>query len=126
MTQRHPSFFFCVPRALVLAGAALSFATLSAAAPPDGNDPPQAHQRAHTLKPPAQDGRVVGGVRRGTDAAGRGIDRAEDATRRGINRGAEAASAPIRRVGEAFGRKLAPGTSGRPTPPATGPQGNGP
>jgi len=115
-----------VVRLLALAGsAAVLGAALPAAAQPEGNDPPRA-QRAHTLKPPAQDGKVVGGMKRGTDAAGRGIDRAEDATRRGINRGAEAASAPIRRVGEAFGRKLAPGSSGHATPPATGPQGNGP
>ncbi|WP_286657801.1 hypothetical protein [Variovorax fucosicus] len=65
-------------------------------------------------------------VKRGTDAAGRSINRADHAARRGIATGSERASAGPRRVGEAFGRKLAPGSSGRAAPPPVGPQGNPP
>jgi len=65
-------------------------------------------------------------VQRGTNAAGRGIDRADDATRRGVDNVSRRASRPVRNVGEAFGRKLAPGSSGRTAPPSVGPQGNAP
>lgn len=83
-------------------------------------------QRAHTLKSPPRDSKVIGGVQRGTNAAGRGIDRADDATRRGVDKVSQRASRPVRNVGEAFGRKLAPGSSGRAAPPPVGPQGNAP
>ena len=89
------------------------------------DNPPQV-QPARTLKPPPRDSKVIRGVERGTDAAGRGIDRADSATRRGINNTSERASRPVRGVGEALGRKLAPGTSGRAAPPPVGPQGNAP
>ncbi len=89
------------------------------------DNPPQA-QRAHTLKAPSRHGKVVGSVARGTNAAGRGVNRADAATRRGIGNVSERASRPVRNVGEAFGRKLAPGSSGRAVPPAVGPQGNAP
>lgn len=89
------------------------------------DNPPRA-QRAHTLKPPPRDSKVIGGVQRGTNAAGRGIDRADDATRRGVDKVSQRASRPVRNVGEAFGRKLAPGSSGRAAPPPVGPQGNAP
>ena len=89
------------------------------------DNPPKA-QRAHTLKQPARGGKVVGSVQRGTNAAGRGIDRADAATRRGVNNVFEKASRPVRNVGEAFGRKLSPGSSGRAAPPPVGPQGSAP
>ena len=89
------------------------------------DNPPKA-QRAHTLKAPPQGGKVVSSVQRGTNAAGRGIDRADSATRRGVNNVSARASRPVRNVGEAFGRKLAPGSSGRAAPPPVGPQGNAP
>lgn len=110
--------------ALVLAAA---FLLLPAAAvhAQSADNPPRA-ERAHTLKPPPRDSKVVSGVQRGTNAAGRGIDRAEGATRRGVNNVSARASRPVRNVGEAFGRKLAPGSSGRAAPPPVGPQGNAP
>jgi hypothetical protein len=86
--------------------------------------PPRA-RRAHTLEAPRH-GRVLGGVERGANAAGRGINRADAATRRGIGNVSEKASRPVRKVGEAFGRKLARGSSGRAGPPPVGPQGNAP
>ncbi|MET3392901.1 hypothetical protein ABIC33_003568 [Variovorax sp. 1140] len=89
------------------------------------DNPPKAH-RAHTLKSPSRGGKVVGSVQRGTNAAGRSIDRADSATRRGVNNVSEKASRPVRRVGEAFGRKLSPGSSGRAAPPSVGPQGSAP
>jgi len=89
------------------------------------DNPPKA-QRAHTLKSPSRSGKVVGSVQRGTNAAGRGVDRADAATRRGVNNVSEKASRPVRRVGEAFGRKLSPGSSGRAAPPSVGPQSSAP
>jgi|GEM_PF-379926 len=90
------------------------------------NDPPQTRPAQTIPKPQPRDSKVLGGMQRGTDAAGRGMDRAGDATQRGVNKASEAASRPVRNVGEAFGRKLAPGSSGRATPPPVGPQGNAP
>ncbi|VTU14878.1 hypothetical protein H6CHR_00045 [Variovorax sp. PBL-H6] len=90
----------------------------------NGNDPPAA-QRAHTLKPPPQNGKVLGGIHRGSDAAGRGIDHADSATRRGIGNASERASRPIRNLGESLGRKL-PGGQGRGAQPSVGPQGTAP
>ena len=89
------------------------------------NPPPQA-ERAHTIKSPSRSGKVVGSVQRGTNAAGRGVNRADAATRRGVSNVSEKASRPVRNVGESFGRKLAPGSSGRAAPPPVGPQGNAP
>lgn len=89
-------------------------------------DSPPRTEPAHTLQPPPRDSKVVNSVQRGTHAAGRGIDRAENAARRGVNNVSEKASRPVRRVGESFGRKLAPGSSGRTAPPPVGPQGNAP
>ncbi|WP_440533103.1 hypothetical protein [Variovorax sp. YR566] len=89
------------------------------------DNPPQV-QRAHTIKSPSRNGKVVGSVQRGTNAAGRGVNRADAATRRGVNNVSEKASRPVRNVGEAFGRKLSPGSSGRAAPPPVGPQGNAP
>ena len=89
------------------------------------DNPPQA-QRAHTIKAPARNGKVVGSVQRGTNAAGRGVNRADAATRRGVSNVSEKANRPVRNVGEAFGRKLSPGSSGRAAPPPVGPQGNAP
>ncbi|MBT2335781.1 hypothetical protein J7E49_17935 [Variovorax paradoxus] len=106
-------------------GAALLLLSAAAVHAQSADSPPQA-QPAHTLKPPPQGSKVVNSVQRGTNAAGRGIDRAEGATRRGVNNVSEKASRPVRRVGESFGRKLAPGSSGRTAPPPVGPQGNAP
>ena len=95
-----------------------------AASAQNANDPPTA-QRAHTLKSPPRDSKVLGGIQRGTDAAGRGIDRADSATRRGVGNTSERASRPVRNFGESLGRKL-PGGQGRGGPPSVGPQGSAP
>lgn len=107
--------------ACVALGAALALPAFASAQSAD--DPPKA-QRAHTLKAPPHGSKVLGGVERGTDAAGRGIERADNATRRGVDHTAERASRPVRRVGEALGRRL--GARGPSSPPAVGPQGNQP
>jgi hypothetical protein len=111
--------------ALVVSMAAALWLPAGAAQAQSADNPPKA-QRAHTLKSPSRSGKVVGSVQRGTNAAGRGIDHADAATRRGVNNVSEKASRPVRRVGEAFGRKLSPGSSGRAAPPSVGPQGNAP
>ena len=90
----------------------------------NANDPPTA-QRAHTLKSPPQNNKVLGGIQRGSDAAGRSIDHADSATRRGVSNTSERASRPIRNFGESLGRKL-PGGHGRSAPPSVGPQGSAP
>lgn len=113
-------------RTLVLAAAAATTAFVPLAASAQSADHPPEAKPARTLKAPPRDSKVLGGAQRGTDAAGRGIDRADSAARQGIRNGAERASRPVRGVGEAFGRKLAPGSSGRAEPPPVGPQGNGP
>ncbi|MBS78032.1 hypothetical protein [Variovorax sp.] len=116
------------PRLRLAAAASLAALMLLPAASvqaQSADNPPRA-QRAHTLKSPPRDSKVIGGVQRGTNAAGRGIDRADDATRRGVDKVSQRASRPVRNVGEAFGRKLAPGSSGRAAPPPVGPQGNAP
>lgn len=95
-----------------------------AASAQNANDPPAA-QRAHTLKAPPQNGKVLGGIQRGSDAAGPSIDHADSATRRGVNNASERASRPVRNFGESLGRKL-PGGQGRSAQPAAGPQGNAP
>jgi hypothetical protein len=112
-------------RALIAMSAALALCWPFTAQAQSADNPPQA-QRAHTIKSPSRSGTVVGGVQRGTNAAGRGVDRADAATRRGVNNVSEKASRPVRNVGEAFGRKLSPGSSGRARPPSVGPQGNAP
>ena len=112
---------------LNLASAAVLAACLAlpmTASAQNANDPPTT-RRAHTLKSPPRDNKVIGGIQRGTDAAGRGIDRADSATRRGVNNASERASRPIRNFGESLGRKL-PGGSGRSAPPNVGPQGSAP
>lgn len=96
---------------------------LPAAASAQGADNPPKAQRASTLKSPPRDNKVIGGVERGANAAGRGIDRAGSATERGVNNVSERASRPVRRVGEAFGRKLGGGDA---APPPVGPQGSAP
>jgi hypothetical protein len=111
--------------ALAAASAALLLLPAAAVHAQSADNPPKA-QRAHTLKAPPRNSKVVSGVQRGTNAAGRGIDRADAATRRGVNNVSARASRPVRNVGEAFGRKLAPGSSGRAAPPPVGPQGNAP
>ena len=110
---------------LALAAAAFLLLPTAVVHAQSADNPPRA-QRAHTLKAPPRDSKVVSSVQRGTNAAGRGIDRADNATRRGVNNVSARASRPVRNVGEAFGRKLAPGSSGRAAPPPVGPQGNAP
>jgi hypothetical protein len=70
--------------------------------------------------------KVLGGIERGSDAAGRGIERGAHATRQGVDHTAERASAPVRRWGEALGRKITPAGSRKPAAPAVGPQGTAP
>lgn len=111
--------------ALAAAGGALLMLAATTAQAQSADNPPQA-ERAHTIKSPSRNGKVVGGVQRGTNAAGRGVNRADAATRRGVANVSEKASRPVRNVGESFGRKLAPGSSGRAAPPPVGPQGNAP
>ncbi|GAA4343183.1 hypothetical protein GCM10023165_25380 [Variovorax defluvii] len=95
-----------------------------AASAQNANNPPTT-QPARTLKPPPRDNKVLGGIQRGTDAAGRSIDHADAATRRGVSNTSERASRPIRNFGESLGRKL-PGGTGHGAPPKVGPQGNAP
>jgi hypothetical protein len=95
-----------------------------AASAQNANDPPTA-QRAHTLKAPPQNGKVLGGIQRGSEATGRSIDHADSATRRGVGNASERASRPVRNFGESLGRKL-PGGRGRSAQPAVGPQGTAP
>lgn len=73
-----------------------------------------------------KDSKVLSGIGRGADAAGRGIAHGADATRRGVDHTAERASAPVRRWGEALGRKITPKGSQHPAAPVIGPQGNAP
>ena len=82
----------------------------------------QAAESRATVK----DSKVLNGIERGTDPAGRGIERGADATRRGVDHTAERASAPVRRWGEALGRKITPKGSHKSSSPAVGPQGNSP
>lgn len=112
--------------ALALVALVFATATWPLAASAQSSDNPPRAERAHTLKSPSRKGKVVGGVQRGTDAAGGGIARGDAAARRGISRGSESASRPVRNVGEAFGRKLSPGSSGRAAPPPVGPQSGAP
>jgi hypothetical protein len=70
---------------------------------------------------PPREGKVMGGVERGSNAAARGVTRADNATRRGVSSVSERASRPVRNVGESIGRKL-PGGTRHPAPPAVGPQ----
>ena len=70
--------------------------------------------------------KVLGGIERGSEAAGRGIERGAHATRRGVDHTAERASAPVRRWGEALGRKITPVGSHRAAAPAVGPQASAP
>ena len=79
---------------------------------PASAQPTQESQRAQTLPHPSTDGKVLGGMKKGTDAAGRGIDRAGDATLSGVNRASESASRPIRNFGEWLGGKLPKGPGG--------------
>jgi len=95
-----------------------------AAAAQSADSPPRA-KRAHTHKPPPRDGKVLGSVQRGSDAAGRGVDRAGDATRRGVDNVSARASRPVRNAGESLGRKV-PGGTRHPAPPPVGPQSNVP
>lgn len=77
-------------------------------------------------KAQVKDSKVLSGIERGSDAAGRGITHGADATRRGVDHTAERASAPVRRWGEALGRKITPKGSHARAAPAVGPQGNSP
>ena len=109
--------------ALVMSAALLVLPLGTFAQSSDG--PPEA-RRAHTLKSPPRQNKVLHGVQRGADATGRGIDRAGQATERGVSNVSERASRPVRNLGERIGRKLAPGSSGHAGTPPVGPQGNAP
>lgn len=77
--------------------------------------PAQPSDRANTIPQPSTDGKVLGGIKKGTDAAGRGVDRAGDATLNGVNRAADSASRPVRNFGNWLGDKLerGPGAASR-------------
>lgn len=90
------------------------------------DNPPQPKHSHSKAKAAPHDGKVLGSIERGTDAAGHGIERGASATRRGVDNTAERASAPVRRWGEALGRKIAPYGAGYAGAPSTGPQGNAP
>lgn len=129
MTPRNISLMIRTPLSRTTLGAGLALASLlwlpAVSQAQSADNPPKA-QRAHTLKSPSRKGTVVGGMQRGTNAAGRGVARADSATRRGVGYVSEKASRPVRNVGEAFGRKLSPGSSGRAAPPPVGPSSNAP
>lgn len=111
-----------------LTGAALAACLLLSTAAvhaQNANNPPET-QRAHTLKSPPHNNRVVNSVQRGTSAAGRGVNHADSATRRGVANVSEKASRPVRRFGDAIGRRLGPGPNSGGVAPAVGPQGNAP
>ena len=94
------------------ASLAAAFAALAFTASPALAQQPQDAQRAKTLPQPSTDGKVLGGIKKGSDAAGRGMDRAGDATLSGVNRASESASRPIRNFGEWLGGKLERGPGG--------------
>lgn len=86
--------------------------SLAVFALPASAQPSQESQRAQPLPHASTDGKVLGGMKKGADAAGRGIDRAGDATLNGVNRAAESASRPIRNFGNWLGGKLPKGPGG--------------
>lgn len=104
------------------AGAQEANAPITRATP--NSEPKTQHQPAPKAQP--HEGKVLGSIARGTDAAGRGIERAGEATRRGVDHTAERAGAPMRRWGEALGRKLGIGPAKSVAAVGVGPQGNAP
>lgn len=86
--------------------------SLSALAVPAAAQPTQQPDRAQTIPHASTNGKVLGGVKKGTDAAGRGMDRAGDATLSGVNKASESASRPVRKFGEWLGTKLERGPGG--------------
>lgn len=95
---------------LTLAGCAGNVPTTQRRARPGALPPPE---RANTIPRPSTDGQVLGGIKHGTDAAGRSMDRAGDAALSGVNRASETVSSPIRRWGESLGRILDKGPGGK-------------
>lgn len=119
-----PKIDFTKPACAALLALAAALAMPSGASAQSADNPPKA-QRAHTLKSPPRNNKVLSGVERGADATGRGIDRAGQATERGVNNVSERASRPVRNLGERIGRKLG-STGGHAGAPTVGPQGNSP
>lgn len=93
---------------------------------PAGADQAPAAPPAQQQGKPVAGNKTLGGIQRGTDAAGRSIDRAGEATLRGVNNAAEGASRPIRRFGEFLGSKLEKAPGGGNRQPAASPHGEGP
>ena len=113
--------FSCAFAAVLAAGLSLP----PAASAQNDTDPSTATRHAPAHKPPPQNNKVLGGIQRGTDTAGRSIEHADASARRGVNNASERASRPVRNFGESLGRKL-PGGSGGGAQPAVGPQGSAP
>jgi len=118
------------PRWLASAGAGFILSALCAlpvAAATQGTEHPvkKGAQTTHAHASTGSDSKVLHGIQRGTDAAGRSIYHADAATRRGIENTSERASAPVRRWGEALGRKL-PRVGWGHEQASVGPQGNAP
>lgn len=101
--------FSLTPRPGRAAGTLATALCVALFALPAIGQPRQEPQRAQTLPHPSADGKVLGGIKKGTDAAGRGMDRAGSATLSGVNRASESASRPIRNFGEWLGGKLPQG-----------------
>jgi len=117
------------PSARLLAACLVFSAVPCAALAQDSSEAaPKASSHSHAAAKPAthSGNRVLDGIGRGTDAAGRGIAHGADATRRGVDHTAERASAPVRRWGEALGRKISPYGASHAAAPSTGPQASAP
>lgn len=111
------SLIHCPGRGAGTLATALCFALLAL---PAAAQPGQEPQRAQTFPQPSTGGKVLGGMKKGTDAAGRGMDRAGSATLNGVNRASESASRPIRNFGEWLGGKLPQGPARNSTDPSSG------
>jgi hypothetical protein len=113
---------------VLAAGLVFSALPCAALAQETSEAAPRASTHSHaTAKPATHSGnKVLDGIGRGTDAAGRGIAQGSDATRRGVDHTAERASAPVRRWGEALGRKISPYGASHAAAPSTGPQASAP
>ena len=118
-------FMHKTPSAHVLA-ACLVFSALPCAALAQGSSEPAPKSGTYSHATTTHGNKVLDGIGRGTDAAGRGIEHGAGATRRGVDHTAERASAPVRRWGEALGRKISPYGASHSTAPSTGPQASAP
>src|SRR3954467_3595605 len=111
--------FSCALAAVLAAGLSLPFA----ASAQNDADPATRHAPAH--KPPPQSNKVLGGIQRGTDTAGRSIEHADASARRGVNSASERACRRGPTLGEPWGGRR-PGAWGGGAHPAGGPRGGAP